>query len=68
MHAPSIDWVGSVATVEDPARFEFIFEEIPDGRMLMWRNGNYSIRGAGMQAAPSRLGDRWTGAFRVAGC
>ena len=27
---------------------EFIFEEMPDGRMLMWRNHNYSIRAAGM--------------------
>jgi hypothetical protein len=27
---------------------EFIFEEMPDGRMLMWRNDNYSIRAAGM--------------------
>ena len=25
---------------------EFIFEETPDGRMLMWRNDNYSIRAA----------------------
>ena len=30
----------------DPGE-EFIFEEMPDGRMLMWRNDNYSIR-AGM--------------------
>ena len=27
---------------------EFTFEELPDGRMLMWRNDNYSIRAAGM--------------------
>ena len=27
---------------------EFIFEEMPDGRMLMWRNDNYSVRPAGM--------------------
>ena len=27
---------------------EFIFEEMPDGRMLMWRNDNYSVRAAGM--------------------
>ena len=27
---------------------EFVFEEMPDGRMLMWRNDNYSIRTAGM--------------------
>ena len=27
---------------------EFVFEETPDGRMLMWRNNNYSIRSAGM--------------------
>ncbi len=26
----------------------FIFEEMPDGRMLMWRNDNYSVRPAGM--------------------
>ena len=26
---------------------EFLFEEMPDGRMLMWRNNNYSIRAAG---------------------
>ena len=26
---------------------EFIFEEMPDGRLLMWRNDNYSIRAAG---------------------
>ena len=26
---------------------EFRFEEMPDGRMLMWRNDNYSIRAAG---------------------
>ena len=26
---------------------EFIFEEMPDGRMLMWRNDNYSVRPAG---------------------
>ena len=25
---------------------EFVFEEMPDGRMLMWRNENYSIRAA----------------------
>ena len=25
---------------------EFRFEELPDGRMLMWRNDNYSIRAA----------------------
>ena len=25
---------------------EFVFEELPDGRMLMWRNDNYSIRAA----------------------
>jgi hypothetical protein len=25
---------------------EFTFEEMPDGRMLMWRNHNYSIRAA----------------------
>ena len=25
---------------------EFTFEELPDGRMLMWRNDNYSIRAA----------------------
>ena len=31
----------------DPGE-EFIFEEMPDGRMLMWRNDNYSIRAAGM--------------------
>ena len=30
----------------DPGE-EFIFEEMPDGRMLMWRNDNYSIRAAG---------------------
>ena len=24
----------------------FIFEELPDGRMRMWRNDNYSVRGA----------------------
>ena len=27
---------------------EFRFEELPDGRMLMWRNDNYSIRAAGI--------------------
>ncbi len=27
---------------------EFLFEEMPDGRMLLWRNDNYSIREAGM--------------------
>ena len=26
---------------------EFTFEEMPDGRMLMWRNNNYSVRAAG---------------------
>ena len=26
---------------------EFVFEEMPDGRMLMWRNDNSSIRAAG---------------------
>ena len=31
----------------DPGE-EFIFEEMPDGRMLMWRNDNYSIRAAEM--------------------
>ena len=25
---------------------EFVFEEMPDGRMLMWRNENYSVRAA----------------------
>ena len=25
---------------------EFVFDEMPDGRMLMWRNENYSIRAA----------------------
>ena len=24
----------------------FVFEEMPDGRMLMWRNENYSVRAA----------------------
>ena len=27
---------------------EFIFEEMPDGSMRMWRNDNYSVRPAGM--------------------
>ncbi|MYN65795.1 MAG: beta-lactamase family protein [Acidobacteria bacterium] len=27
---------------------EFRFEALPDGRMLMWRNDNYSVRAAGM--------------------
>ncbi|MXY22921.1 MAG: beta-lactamase family protein [Acidobacteria bacterium] len=27
---------------------EFVFEEMPDGRMLMWRNDNYSIREPGI--------------------
>ena len=27
---------------------EFTFEQMPDGRMLMWRNDNYSIRAGGI--------------------
>ena len=27
---------------------EFIFEEMSDGSMRMWRNDNYSVRPAGM--------------------
>ena len=27
---------------------QFRFEALPDGRMLMWRNDNYSVRAAGM--------------------
>ena len=38
---------------------EFVLEEMPDGRLLMWRNDNFSIRGGNVSRGRVEEGVPW---------